>query len=200
MQAPNFNNRLVKEPWGYCQMNYIEKLKEICPSKIDPNASTKSSENHAHTLLMSAVTYGSKQCAEYLIKNGAIVDKKNFYGYTALHWAAYSGRTECVDLLLENGANIESKTGDGMTPFHIAALRGHLKFMDYIVKKGANPNAVNSDGWTAMHYALIGNHRPVVEFLLKLKIDYRSLDVNMKTIDSIVEEYGRSWFNDLANK
>ena len=79
-----------------------------------------------------------------------------------------------------------------MTPFHIAALRGHLKFMDYIVKKGANPNAVNSDGWTAMHYALIGNHRPVVEFLLKSKIDYRSLDVNMKTIDSIVEEYGLS--------
>lgn len=198
MQSGTYSDRVVKEAWSYAQMDNIDKLKSICPSQIDVNASTKASDNHAHTLLMSAATHGSVRCLEYLIQNGATVNKKNFLGYTALHWAAYSGRTECVDLLLQNGANIEAKTGDGMTPLHIAAHRGHVKFMDYIVKKGANPNAVNSEGWTAMHYAVIGNHKPVVEFLLKLKIDYKSFDSNMKTIDSLVEEYGRNWFTEIA--
>lgn len=192
------NSREITDAWGMVQLDSIEKLKIICPSKVHPDSAIKSPENHAQTLLMCAATHGSVQCLEYLLANGASVNKKNLFGYTALHWAAYSGRTEPVDILLKNGAKIESKTGDGMTPLHIAASRGHLKFIDYLLKKGADINAVNSDGWTLMHFAVIGNHKPVVKYLLGKNVNYTDPDVNLKTIDALVVEYGRTWFNALC--
>ena len=193
------NQRDISEAWGYCQLDNIERLKAICPSKVSVDASTKSYEAHAHTLLMSAATHGSINCLQYLLENKADVNKKNMFGYTALHWAAYSGRTECVDELLKYGAKLESKTGDGQTPLHIAASRGHVKFLDYLVQKGADINAVNSDGWTLMHYAVIGNHQPVVKYLVSKNINYKAPDANLKTIDSLVEEYGRTWFSSLTH-
>lgn len=135
--------------------------------------------------------------------------KKNFAGFTALHWAAYSGRTETVKLLVEKGgADINSRNEDGLTPIHIAASRGHLQYIKYLVdnfkvRSNENPDmsnvnleAVTSSGWTAVHFALIGNHQPVVKYLVdEMKVDCSELDVNMKTILDLADEYGRNWFS-----
>lgn len=180
-------------------LDQIKQLEELVPSVVPVDASTQSYDVHVHTLLMCAAAHGSIECLKYLIQNGTDVNKKNFAGYTALHWTAYTGRIECVDELLSHGAKIETKTEDGRTPVHIAAERGHVKYIEAIVAKGADLNAVNSDGWTAMHYAVVCNQRNVAKYLMQNNIDYTGPDVNMKTIDSLVEEYGRTWFASVVN-
>lgn len=193
-------NKKVHQAWSHAQLDQIKELASLVPKSVDPNSSTYSYDVHLHTLLMCAAAHGSVLCCKYLLENGADARIKNFSGYNALHWAAYTGRTECVDDLLKAGVKLESKTEDGQTPLHIASRRGHLTFIQYILQKGADINAVNSDAWTAMHFAVIGNHRDVARYLLSRKIEYDSLDINLKTVNSLVEEYGRSWFPDIVDE
>ncbi|OHT13936.1 hypothetical protein TRFO_15838 [Tritrichomonas foetus] len=189
----------VKKAYDRVQFDDIEELAKLVPSEVHPDASSFSPTSHLHSLLQVAAAHGAEKCAEYLLSCGANPSKKNFTGFTPLHWAAYSGRTEIVKMLIDRGAKIDSRNEDGHTPLHIAASRGHLQFIKYIVELGADPGAVTSDGWTAMHFAVISNHQPVVKYLLAQNIDFRGPDVNMKTIDSLVEEYGRTWFDSLVN-
>ena len=186
--------------WKYAERDNLEGLKALVPSQVEPNSSSHSIEDHLHTLLMCAAAHGSVKCARFLITEcKANVNKRNFTGFSALHWAAFSGRIECVKLLLDAGALLESQTDDGRTPLHIAASRGHLQFLKFIVSCGADLHAVTSIGWTAVHYALINNQKSVVKYLLDQKVEYDEYDVNMETIDSIVKEYNRTWFNELIS-
>ena len=73
----------ITKAWTFAQYDDVESLKSLVPSQVDVNASTKSPDNHVHTLLMSACAHGSVACAKYLIDGGAVVDKRNFMGYTA---------------------------------------------------------------------------------------------------------------------
>jgi len=92
--------------WECAQFDDLEALKALVPSKVDPNASLDSPENHIHGLLMAASAHGATRCAEYLLAQGAAANRKNFLGWTALHWAAIAGSasTSC------------SRTGRTSTP------------------------------------------------------------------------------------
>jgi len=186
--------RNIKNAWAAIPFDNIKELQEYVPKMVNADASTNSSEDHLHTLLMCAAAHGSINCLEYLLSNGANPNKKNFVGMTALHWAAYSAREECVKKLLNAGAKIEAKTEDGKTPFHIAASRGHLQFIVFLKELGCDINAVTSEGWTGMHFAIIGNHQNVAKYLLDQKIDFMGPDIFGKTLISLVEEYQRTWF------
>jgi ankyrin repeat protein len=157
----------VREAWSFAQYDDVDSLQKLVPSQVDPNSSTYSRENHIHTLLMSAAVHGSVRCAEYLLENGASVDRHNFLGWSALHWTAYGERIEVVDLLLKKEADIETQTEDGKTCVHIAASRGHLQYLNHIIGKGADLNAITSIGWSAVFFAVTGNFRKVAEFLVR---------------------------------
>lgn len=187
------DSQRVEQAWKAAQYDNINELKTIVPTHVHASASTFSTENHVHTLLMSAVAHGSINCAKYLIENGASVNAKNFAGYSALHWAAYTGREETLQLLLDQHADIEARTEDGKTPLHIAAFRGHLTFVQELLKKGADINAVSSNGWTALHYALISNQKSLCKFLIDNKIQALSPDSEGKTILDLSNQYRRTW-------
>ncbi|KAH0794353.1 ankyrin domain protein [Histomonas meleagridis] len=185
---------LVQKAMNFIQYDNAVELKSLVPTQLSPDTLTYSPTNHLHTFLMCAAAHGSIKCAETLLLNGANPSKKNFTGFTALHWAAYSGRCEIVELLLEKNANINARDQDGKTPLHVAASRGHIQFIKFIHKLGADLNAVTSDGWSAVHFAIIGNHIPVAKYLVENHVDFDGPDVNGKTINDYVEEYGRKWF------
>jgi len=80
-------------------------------------------EVNAPGVLHSAIAH--VPVLEYLISNGADVNKKGTWGTTALHVAAYKCREEAVMLLAANGAHISVKDDqDGLTPYEWAREGG----------------------------------------------------------------------------
>lgn len=208
--------------WAFAQLNDLDNLQNLVPSEVDPNESTGSEENHMHTLLMCAAAHGALDCTKYLIKSGAIVDKKNFMGYTALHWTAFTGRTEAIDFLLQKGADINARTEDGRTILHIASARGHVQYVQYILdllenshkEKADNDNegnrkktptkeqllnACSSSGWNALFFAVAANQRRVAQFLVEQGIETSSPDINLKTPSSIAKQVKCAWFKHVVN-
>ena len=213
------------QAWAFAQFNDIDSLATLVPSEVDPNESTASEENHMHTLLMCAASHGAFECANYLIENGATVDKKNFMGYTALHWTAFTGRIEVVDLLLRKGANIDARTEDGRTILHVAASRGHLQYITYILdlleknnnneEEGENENednkqrgygitfqemlnAASSSGWNALFFAIAGNQKRVAQYLVEKGIETNTPDINLKNQSDIAKQVNCLWFNEVV--
>ena len=59
--------------------------------------------------LYHACRNGDTERVRQLLDEGAPVDEKGEYGYTALMWASKRGHTEVVQLLLDNGASPYTK-------------------------------------------------------------------------------------------
>lgn len=85
-------------------------------------ASDNDGGSRKDTPLMLAAALGDLQTMEYLIKNGASVNKANrrvgpfgTYNETALHYAAHKGRLEAYVFLLKNGANPDIRDSNGET-------------------------------------------------------------------------------------
>ncbi|KAH0794026.1 ankyrin repeat protein [Histomonas meleagridis] len=190
----------IEQAWKAAQLDNLDELKELVPALVSPNASTFSSENHAHTLLMCAAAHGSLTCARYLVEKGANVNAKNFAGYTALHWAAYTGRDETLLLLKQSGANIEARTEDGKTPLIMAAFRGNIDFISELLKLKADINAVSCDGWNAMHYAIMSNQKATCNFLFSHNIDISPSDSKGRTMKEFAALYKRNWYPPLEEK
>jgi hypothetical protein len=183
----------VIQAWTAAKFNDMATIQRLVPDVVHPDASTHSEDDPIHTLLMCAAAHGSVACAEYLIKQNADVNKKNYMGYTALHWSAYSGRTECIEVLLVHGGDLEMKTQDGKTPLLVAVSRGHLTYVECIVAKGADVLAVSSNGWSAIFFAVAGGHKNVCQYLVTLGVDWRCPDVDRVSIMKLAEEWKRSW-------
>ena len=62
-----------------------------------------------NTPLMEKVIADDPAAVSKLIKEGADVNAKNNYGWTALSHAARSGNAELVKLLLEHGADVNTR-------------------------------------------------------------------------------------------
>lgn len=212
------------QAWAMAQFNDLDSLATLVPSEVDPDESTASEENHMHTLLMCAASHGALECANYLLENGATVDKKNFMGYTALHWTAFTGRIEVVDLLLRKGANINARTEDGRTILHVAASRGHLQYISYIMdlleknnneEEGENENedskphglgmtfeemlnSASSSGWNALFFAIAGNQKRVAQYLVEKGIETNTPDINLKTQSDIAQQVNCLWFSEVV--
>lgn len=68
--------------------------------------------------LLSAARNGHEAVVRQLLENGADIEAKNMYGWTALHWTAFNGHETVVRLLLEKGADLEAKNKDEQTALH----------------------------------------------------------------------------------
>lgn len=183
----------VLQAWQFAKYDDVSSLKSLVPSAVSPDACTFSRESYVHTLLMSAAIHGSVACAEHLLDSGALVDKKNFMGYTALHWTAFSGRVEAVELLLSRGADIEARTDDGKTAVHIAAWRGHLQYLRHIAELGADLSASTATGQSAVHFAVVGNFQLLCQFLVAQGVDAATMDMKKVTPMDLAERHRRAW-------
>lgn len=67
-------------------------------------------------LLHFAVCLPTTEIALRMIQNGADINKRNLYGYSALHRAVQYNNPQHVQLLLQHDADVTLKTEDDYTP------------------------------------------------------------------------------------
>jgi len=73
--------------------------------------------------LLLAAKSGDKERVRLLLENGANVNARDRYGWTALMWAVFKGYKEIVKLLLENGADVNVRDFFGNTALKFASMK-----------------------------------------------------------------------------
>lgn len=63
-----------------------------------------------------------------LMKNGSLLEKKTFQGFTSMHIAAQADQIPSIVFLQELNADINANDCKGSTPLHWAAYTGFLSF------------------------------------------------------------------------
>jgi ankyrin repeat protein/ubiquinone/menaquinone biosynthesis C-methylase UbiE len=74
--------------------------------------------------LHEAAANGHISVIEFLIKNGATIDKTTQEGWTPLHAATFNGKTDAAEILVKKGANIYARDKNGYTPLDGARNNG----------------------------------------------------------------------------
>lgn len=150
------------------------------PGSIDGAAGQK-------TPLHLAAAGGHRKVVEYLISQGADIDKTyGDYGWNPIHFAASSGHAEVVALLIDKGAKIDVSDDKGNYPIHTAASRGHIDVIKVLLKSGVKPDqesyAMQEVGLSApnkfqpIHSSAKYNQLQVVKFLIDLGISPNTKD------------------------
>jgi ankyrin repeat protein len=74
---------------------------------------------------------------QHLINNGADVNIRDNFGYTALIWASRFGHIDIVRLLIDAGADVNARNDGGRTALMYASDCGYLDIVELLRSKGA---------------------------------------------------------------
>lgn len=105
------------------------------------------------TPLISAVKNNYLETAEILIRNGALVDKKDVFERTALHYAAMYGFDASADMLLYYDANTEIKDVTGYTPICYSVEEGNDTITNILLNYQAKTDVMVRDSSNLFHLA-----------------------------------------------
>ncbi|XP_062590479.1 arf-GAP with coiled-coil, ANK repeat and PH domain-containing protein 2-like isoform X2 [Saccostrea cucullata] len=100
------------------QARNLPVMLEALANRADPNWVNQDDEGK--TPLMKAVDTGSLTVTEFLLLNGAKVDRKDKKGRTPLHHATIKGHTGQVCQFLKRGADLHAEDDSGQDPLKIA--------------------------------------------------------------------------------
>ena len=127
------------------------------------------------TPLMAAVMQRKYKMVNFLLDNGALMDVKNPYGYTALDLAVGKGLVTMKRILLARGAHCTLCQNDhdfefwARYPIHAAASCGDEKILQDLIARDTKNKLINSqteDGSTPLHFAVREGHAEIVNYLL----------------------------------
>lgn len=146
---------------------------EYCHSKY-PNVVAIDAVNKygkGETALLMAICKKHLSCVEFLIKNGAQLNRPIDSHRTELHLAASGGSVEVLEYLWKTGQfEIDAKDCRAYTAFHCAAERGHQACAAFLLTKGANPRATTSARGayqeTVLHLAIRRKRLSIVSWIL----------------------------------
>ena len=86
-----------------------------------------------------AARFDYKEIVKALIENGADINIKGYFGYTALHEACRKNNIDIVNILIKNGADLNIKSGrHGFMPLYLACENNYEEIIDILIKNGAN--------------------------------------------------------------
>ena len=123
------------------------------------------------TPLMKAASNGSLKLVQFLLNEGAEVNKANNFEDTPLHFAACKGHKDAVKVLLERGAQPDWENRMHVTPLYLASLKCHKDVVNFLLERGADPNKATKEGYTPLHAASSRRHKDVVKLLLEKGAD-----------------------------
>ena len=125
--------------------------------------------------LLDAARNGKAEEVCILIAEGADVNAKNDWGWTALQLAASKGDSETVKLLADNDARIDEKGRYG-TALHLAVAGGLVEMFNLLILMGADIHAMNCSGQTPLHLAALEGHTGIVYALIWKGANVNAMD------------------------
>ena len=144
--------------------------------------------------LIVAARRGYTKKIERLIQEGADIEAKDKYGWTALLLAASNGHIDVIEFLIEKGADVNAKNRCGETALVYAAMNGRTKMAELLLEHGADIEAREVGGWTAFMKATTNAHKKIAELLLigkRVDVVYAFVSgygYTRRTIDKMVKE------------
>ncbi len=104
-----------------------------------------------------------------LVKEGADINTKDFYGNTVLYYAVKFGIRRATLYFINKGAQIDGfiSQENGLTLLMQAVVNYDLWMVRTLVDKGADPNARNNEGLSALSIAMSMRIRDneIIDFL-----------------------------------
>lgn len=86
-----------------------------------------------------AARFDYKEIVKALIENGADINIKGYFGYTALHEACRKNNIDIVNILIKNGADLNIKSGRyGFMPLYLTCENNYEEIINILIKNGAN--------------------------------------------------------------
>ena len=156
------------------QFSNIQQVNEILDE--NPKAIDAASSLYGQWPLNSAIHQmkeGKTEIVELLLKRGAAVNGRGYFGETPLHCAAGRGDARLIALLLERGAEVNATatserrgSGAGETPLHRAASYGNVEAVRMLLEHHADPNAKTAEGATPLYFAAWRGHLDAMKLLL----------------------------------
>lgn len=140
------------------------KRLEVVGLLIKRGANVKATTTQGLTALHMAAT---KEIAEILMKNGAVVDAKSFTGGGLTPLFNAVGRHKSVaETLIDYGANVNQKTTSGDTPLLLATREGNLEVIELLTRRGAVVIDENNNASTALEMAFQKRDHKTAQFLM----------------------------------
>lgn len=160
----------------YGKKKVVQYFCERYGDKMDINQAativslTTKKKVHCATALWAASTGGHLEIVEYLVAQGADVNKPTLTQSTPLRGASFHGHIKVMEYLLSRGADINTPNCIGQSPLCIAAMRGQLEALQFLVKKGADLHQKTINGYSVVHLAATKGRVDIVKFLLSAGI------------------------------
>ena len=152
----------VKKFIRAAQSGDLDSLKDLFDTEID---NVNVGNVHGESALHFACAFGHEACVEWLLDNGAVVDRKSAGGATPLHMAATQGHLKVLKQLAAANADVQAKTARGATALHISARDGRLEVVKWLYSLGCDVHSRTNEGKTPLNYAEEQESREVVTFL-----------------------------------
>ena len=149
-------------------LKIIKLLIEKNPDLININGYNR------RTPLHFAVLHNCPKIVEFLIKNGANINKGDKYLRTPLLLSCKYGYSKITKYLIECGANINKADNSKNSPLHYACAFGHLECIKILLENGADINCLNMWKNLPLEIAIFKNHNGIVKYL----IDYEKFNVD----------------------
>ena len=109
---------------------------------------------------------------EYLVEQGADMEKENMNGNTSLLYASEQGHVEVTRYLLQQGANRDKANKNGCTSLHFAAQNNQLETAKLLMVYGADLNARNEDGELPIELTLTEEMRQAIRDEPRRRMDH----------------------------
>jgi len=97
---------------------------------------------------------GNLEGIKSLVKMGANVEAKDYWGKTALMCACMNGHEDVALFLIDSGAGMNAGDKDGWTPIMFAAHNGFSRLVETLIDKGADVYAIDNMGYSVLMHAL----------------------------------------------
>lgn len=142
------------------------------------------------TALQWAATHGHVSLAEFVISNGAEVDKPDLrqLGQTALHAAAAHDHPDVIRLLAKHGARIAATDAALQTPLHRAVVSWSPGAARALLELGANMTCTDKWGETPARGAAYWGGINCMRAFVDAGLDFSHKDAHGRTIlhDAII--------------
>lgn len=154
--------------------NKLDKVKLLVEEK---NTGVEEGNEQGQTPLHYAAFLGYLPVVQYLLGQGASLEKRDKAGYTALHYAAQNGKVEILTFLQEKKIDLNAVTAQGFSPLHLAVVYGKVKTVEFLLKNECNPELKSTlRGRTALHGAAMTGGWDEALMLLENKAEVNALD------------------------